>query len=1606
MSKKLQKKFEQHGTSVVKRFCYAIALLFVYFFQSAYQSFALLFNSNPKSFNKLAFQEETGTYKDSYVKHKQFQSGVRYFTISSFLVIAVAAVAVFSIYSTIFPFKDIKPALAATDFTLNSQGDGPDAAPGDGNCADGGGFCTLRAAIQEINAQGAAAVPGPWAIQFGLAIDGATITPATALPKLSYTTNIHVHNAAPGSYKVYIDGSGCATPSCDGLQLKGANTTLNGEITATSGTGGIRIYGFPGDGVELSAASIQVRDIYIGTSDGTTDNGNTLNGVNVGATASSASVGANTISGNDQSGINVTTGSGHTIRNNYIGTSSDGTADLGNDEQGVYIADGDVTVEDNTISGNGEAGLEIAGGSSHSITGNYIGTNGTGAAAVANALEGIDINGGSTITIGGTGASDENIISGNTDHGVEIDNATGVTLQGNYIGTNAAGTAAIANGNEGVYINSCTTCEIGGTAANEGNIISGNIDNGIEANDITSLEINGNYIGTDINGTSALANGGEGIRFTGTVTNPDIEANIIAGNTDNGVVNDATMSGLEMYSNYIGVASDKTTDVANDNGVKINTSCSTCVIGSVANPNYISGNTSTGLYIANSPSIQIIGNYIGTDDSSGTTDVGNQTGISIYPTGDTANISDNVIAYNSSIGVGIQSSGGVYPKDETISQNSIFDNGTGSEEAGIYLASGTNNSIEPPVIYEADYNGTTTTISACADVGGTMEFFTDDNGSQGKTYLGNDTTDSENCGSINYAGSIASTKTITATITDSTGSTSTFGIEETTDPSASVDPAGGTYDSGQTITFTVTDDTDPNPFVNYTTDGTDPATSATVQTVENGDTIEISETTTLQYFAEDALSNTQSTQTEEYIISTPTPSSLSISNVKVTNIGGTYATVSWTTDKKATSEVEYGKTNALGSSKSDSTKTINHSIKLTGLDTNTKYYYKVLSTTSTASAESAIKNFTTYKQDIDPPVITYPKDDHFFTAYMEANDETIDIKISNPVIKKGRNKVNIDDVAQDNADTGKKYSKIGANGKSTFPVAVKDNDIMTNDLHAIDAIAKLKTGNTSGRSKSKYFTMASTHYSNYITFAPVKADRDPNLINTTTTSQPTIGSYFPGTVNPTVEIWRKNKNDSDYILDGNATNITGSASGIMNFSYKFFLPQPPGAIDVYFKVKKPDGTLQYTSEPFGLVYYKGCPANWQGAVDDSSNPYKPYLTFLMCGNQYYEVFIDDEFNGDGYAPGDGVVSVSYKPYVDLTEEEHNVTIRTWEEWGYPYSDIDTTIEVEAAEEEEEETGSSAGTPAFVIVPSEEEEELETEEEEGIEEGEEASIESVEEEIAELEGEEGTEEDVAGLEEELEDLISEEIGIIEEEIDTIEEEVAELEEEVAEKEQKGEDTTIEEEKIDELENKIDELNGQIVNLEDKLNKLPAKPESINTKKVIELSDEEEKELITSLNESLQNNTIIEFFINGQRQIIEGLSNICLKRCLYPSLANLDNTININGQIDLPETLGKKLVDAGAETKTAVDMGGVVKIATVNKTGEWTMSVPISELPEGQFDATAQASSNGSLSDEVVIAKVEAQKEPAISRTSILIFANVALGLIVIIVGGLMYRRRQQ
>ena len=156
----------------------------------------------------------------------------------------------------------------------------------------------------------------------------------------------------------------------------------------------------------------------------------------------------------------------------------------------------------NLVSGNGECGVDLWGGgtSFNTIMGNYIGTDLSGTAAWANHQDGVHLYDANNNQVIG------NLISGNDRDGVSIAGvgAFNNTVSGNYIGTDVYGTAAIGNLNGVKIAYGAKNNTIGGDMPGEGNVISGNVENGvlIEGSDST---------GNTISHNSITANGGAGI---------------------------------------------------------------------------------------------------------------------------------------------------------------------------------------------------------------------------------------------------------------------------------------------------------------------------------------------------------------------------------------------------------------------------------------------------------------------------------------------------------------------------------------------------------------------------------------------------------------------------------------------------------------------------------------------------------------------------------------------------------------------------------------------------------------------------------------------------------------------------------------------------------------------------------------------------------------------------------------------------------------------------------------------------------------------------------------------------------------------------------------
>ena len=150
----------------------------------------------------------------------------------------------------------------------------------------------------------------------------------------------------------------------------------------------------------------------------------------------------------------------------------------------------------NRFSGNGIA----LSGNQNIVEGNYIGTNLTGTFALSNSLDGVSI-AASSNTIGGTTSAARNVISGNR-NGIQISGGSGTQIRGNFIGTNAAGTAGVGNSANGVVIGGSSGNIVGAVGSASANTIAFNGAAGVAVLSGT---------GNSIQSNSIFLNGGLGI---------------------------------------------------------------------------------------------------------------------------------------------------------------------------------------------------------------------------------------------------------------------------------------------------------------------------------------------------------------------------------------------------------------------------------------------------------------------------------------------------------------------------------------------------------------------------------------------------------------------------------------------------------------------------------------------------------------------------------------------------------------------------------------------------------------------------------------------------------------------------------------------------------------------------------------------------------------------------------------------------------------------------------------------------------------------------------------------------------------------------------------
>lgn len=163
----------------------------------------------------------------------------------------------------------------------------------------------------------------------------------------------------------------------------------------------------------------------------------------------------------------------------------------------------------NLVSGNLEFGVGGNNIADSVVEGNYIGTTRTGMAPLANG-SGVIFAFSSSVTIGGSAPGAGNLISGNAGTGIALGPSIQMLIRGNFIGTNATGSGAIPNQN-GIAVAQADESTIGGAAAGEGNIISGNLQDAIRLGNCRNYVVQGNLIGTDSSGSLPIPNLGRGV---------------------------------------------------------------------------------------------------------------------------------------------------------------------------------------------------------------------------------------------------------------------------------------------------------------------------------------------------------------------------------------------------------------------------------------------------------------------------------------------------------------------------------------------------------------------------------------------------------------------------------------------------------------------------------------------------------------------------------------------------------------------------------------------------------------------------------------------------------------------------------------------------------------------------------------------------------------------------------------------------------------------------------------------------------------------------------------------------------------------------------------
>jgi hypothetical protein len=404
----------------------------------------------------------------------------------------------------------------------------------------------------------------------------------------------------------------------------------------------------------------------------------------------------------------------------WIGTDQTGTAPAGNGFSGIFLSGsacnigGTIAWQANVLSGNGYHGIQMQNGAGQNqLTNNLIGLNAAGTAALGNQYDGVAIFLGAKLNeIGGAAANEGNVISGNDRANISIlsPGTTGNLVEGNKIGTNAAGTAAVPPtrlppaGNDngiGVWIlGGATANVVGGSAAGDRNVISGNSTSGvqIQGTGTSGNLVEQNFVGLNAAGSGKLGNTLSGVVIESAASGNTIggalpgDANYIAANGNSGVeIHDAGTVNNTVDGNAIGYAQSGSAAVGNTyDGVAVFLGASNNTVGGVGNAIWGNGRAGVTLTSPGTTENVIEANTIGAQTAKNGIGVWIAGGASENSVGGTTIQARNILSYNATYGIVVSDSG---TTGNLLEGNYIGLNNTGTAanpngSAGILIGNG------------------------------------------------------------------------------------------------------------------------------------------------------------------------------------------------------------------------------------------------------------------------------------------------------------------------------------------------------------------------------------------------------------------------------------------------------------------------------------------------------------------------------------------------------------------------------------------------------------------------------------------------------------------------------------------------------------------------------------------------------------------------------------------------------------------------------------------------------------------------------------------------------------------------------------------------------